>query len=302
MAHKSLTRLINALALENLPSGARGGACVAYKGRSFDLGWGRVYGGQLLAQGLQAATSTVEKPDRYCHSFHSYFIRPGDVSKDITFLVDCIRDGKTMSSRRVVALQQEKEIFSLQASFVDVDESQPRVQHSDMPAVPLPDSLPTVNDCFASILHELPEFMKKIGQLPEPIFRKPVEQIHPTNPVISEPVQHVWLKSNGSLEDFPDRLHEVLLAYVSDADILPTSLLPLGKSVWNADMESATVSHSMWFHSKVSLDEWLLYALQSPIAISGRGFALGKIYDMSGNLVATAIQEGIVRERPPKSP
>lgn len=294
--HSSLLKLIRALKVERV-SAENSSSFSRFVGQSFDLGWGRVYGGQLLAQSLNAAYQTLYN-DRKCHSFHSSFVRPGDVSKDVHFLVEDILDGRTISNRRVVALQEDKQIFHMQASFTDEDNTQASIQHSDMPDVPKPENLKTVNESMAAILHELPPLMQRISTLPEPILRKPVETVHPTKPIISEPVKHVWIKANGGLAGLDvGGLNECLAAYVSDADILPTSLLPLGKSVWSEDMNSATITHSMWFHSHIKIDQWLLYVMKSPITEHGRGFVNAHMYDTNAKLVATAIQEGIIRTK-----
>lgn len=250
---------------------------------------GRVYGGQVLAQSLVAATRTVDTA-RQVHSLHGYFIRAGDISLPITFSVDRLRDGRSFSTRRVQAYQQGEPIFSMIASFQDED---PGLNHqTDMPTnVPEPESLPSAAELMGDNPHPVAQYWAKA---------RPFDMRHVGSPIYfkveGEKVAHqaVWLKSLGSLEN--DRnLHTAALAYLSDYTILESIYRRHGIAWAHPGLKSASLDHAMWFHRQARVDEWLLYVQESPSAQGGRGLSLGRIYTRDGLLVASVAQEGMVR-------
>jgi len=250
---------------------------------------GRVYGGQVLAQSLVAATRTVEAT-RKVHSLHGYFLRAGDISLPITFSVDRLRDGRSFSTRRVQAYQQGEPIFSMIASFQDQD---PGLDHQiEMPEnIPDPESLPSAAELMGDNPHPVAQYWAKA---------RPFDMRHVGSPIYfnvdGEKVAHqaVWLKSLGSLAS--DRnLHTAALAYLSDYTILESIYRRHGIAWAHPGLKSASLDHAMWFHREARVDEWLLYVQESPSAQGGRGLSLGRIYTREGVLVASVAQEGMVR-------
>ncbi|WP_417615587.1 acyl-CoA thioesterase II [Oceanisphaera sp.] len=283
---QALDELLTLLALEPLDKGL-------YRGQSMDLGFGAVFGGQVMGQALAAAKYTLE-PERPVHSFHSYFLRPGDVNKPIIYDVETIRDGKTTSTRRVQALQHGKPIFYMTASF---QEPVAGFEHqAPMPNVAGPTGLTPESERIKALAQYLPPSVKDRWLSDKPIEMRQVNYVNPMQPEKAEPVRHIWLKANGILPNDP-RIHKYLLAYASDFNFLPTSLMPHGHSFWEPQLQVATIDHSMWFHQDFRFDDWILFAMESPRAIAGRGLVQGRFYTQDGTLVATAMQEGIIRQR-----
>ena len=283
---QALDELLTLLALEPLDKGL-------YRGQSMDLGFGAVFGGQVMGQALAAAKYTLE-PERPVHSFHSYFLRPGDVNKPIIYDVETIRDGKTTSTRRVQALQHGKPIFYMTASF---QEPVAGFEHqAPMPEVSGPEGLMPESERIKALAQYLPPSVKDKWLSEKPIEMRQVNYVNPMQPEKAEPVHHIWLKANGSLPNDP-RIHKYLLAYAADFNFLPTSLMPHGHSFWEPQLQVATIDHSMWFHQDFRFDDWILFAMESPRAIAGRGLVQGRFYTQDGILVATAMQEGIIRNR-----
>lgn len=250
---------------------------------------GRVYGGQVLAQSLVAATRTVD-PSRVAHSLHGYFLRAGDITLPITFSVDRLRDGRSFSTRRVQAYQNGEPIFSMIASFQDVD---PGLEHFEsMPSdiIP-PEQLPSAAELMGDNPHPVAQYWSKA---------RPFDLRHVEKPIYfsvdGEKVakQAVWLKALGDLPDDAN-LHQAALAYLSDYTILESIYRRHGIAWSHPGLKSASLDHAMWFHRPVKVDEWLLYVQNSPSAQGGRGLALGHIYTREGALVATVAQEGMVR-------
>jgi acyl-CoA thioesterase-2 len=255
----------------------------------------RVFGGQVLAQALVAATRTVET-QRPCHSFHAYFLRPGDPKVPILYEVDRSRDGGSFSSRRVVAIQHGAQIFTLAASFQKLESG---FEHqSQMPVVPDPESLEDDQQVLLRDPQLKPEMRPWVAR----------ERAFETRSVLGRgpawisgdrparaPVDHIWLKTRGSLPDNAD-IHRALLAFVSDMSLLDTALLPHGKSIFS-DVQVASLDHAMWFHRPFRADDWLLYVQDSPSASGARGFNRGSIYRRDGVLVASVVQEGLIRPR-----
>jgi acyl-CoA thioesterase-2 len=262
-----------------------------FRGQSQDLGFGNVYGGQVLGQALSAAYQTVP-PQRRVHSLHSYFLRPGDARRPIVYNVDCIRDGKSFTTRRVVAVQKGRAIFNLAASF-QIDE--PGFEHQDpVPSVPGPEDLASELELANRISDQIPAPIREKFLCRRPIEVRPVNPMNPFAPEKREPVRYNWVKAIDKMPDDP-AIHQYLLAYASDYGLVVTSLYPHGQSFWQPAMQVASLDHAMWFHRPFRMDDWLLYAMHSPNACKARGLAYGKVYNREGVLVASVAQEGLIR-------
>ncbi|MEE2002205.1 acyl-CoA thioesterase II [Alkalimonas sp. MEB108] len=282
-----LDKLLSLLKLEPIELGL-------YRGQSQDLGFKAVFGGQVMGQALSAAKATIDE-DRKVHSFHSYFLRPGDASKPIVYEVESIRDGKSFSTRRVRAIQFGKAIFYMTASFQREEEG---FEHQDaMPEVPGPDELVSDLDFYQQHADKIPEALRSKFICEKPIEMRPVDFQNPFEPKQSAPKRYVWFKANGTMPD-DLRVHKYLLAYASDFNFLPTALQPHGRSFLAPNMQVATIDHAMWFHQDFRFDDWLLYAVDSPSASGGRGLVRGQFYDRAGRLVASTMQEGVIRQYP----
>jgi acyl-CoA thioesterase-2 len=264
-----------------------------FRGRSQDLGFRQLFGGQVLGQSLSAASKTVEDA-RHVHSLHGYFLRPGDAHLPVVYQVDRVRDGGSFSTRRVTAIQKGHPIFTCSASFQYDEEG---FEHqTQMPQVVGPENLPSELELVRQREHLIPEHMKDKLLCPKPIEFRPITQSDPYNPKLADPVKYVWFRADGTLPDIP-ALHRYMLAYASDFNLLTTSLLPHAKTVWQKDMQIASLDHSLWFHGELRADEWLLYAMDSPWAGNSRGFSRGSVFNRAGKLVASVSQEGLIRHR-----
>ncbi|MEE4229231.1 acyl-CoA thioesterase II [Pseudomonas viridiflava] len=264
-----------------------------FRGRSQDLGFRQLFGGQVLGQSLSAASQTVEE-DRHVHSLHGYFLRPGDAGLPVVYQVDRVRDGGSFSTRRVTAIQKGKPIFTCSASFQYDEEG---FEHqAPMPQIVGPENLPSELELAQQRAHLIPEAVHDKFLRPKPIEFRPVTAEDPYNPQPGEPVKHVWFRADGTLNDAP-ALHKYMLAYASDFNLLTTSLKPHAKTVWHRDMQVASLDHSLWFHNDLRADDWLLYAMDSPWAGNSRGFSRGSIFNRAGQLVASVSQEGLIRHR-----
>jgi acyl-CoA thioesterase-2 len=254
--------------------------------------WQRVFGGQVLGQALVAASRTVE--ERVAHSLHAYFLRPGDPRMPILYEVDRSRDGGAFSARRVVARQGGHTIFTMAASFQTPETG---LEHqAAMPSVPDPETLKSEKEWLAEIADDLPENARDGLKRPRPIEIRPVQPANRFARGISEAHQTVWFRATGALPD--DRaLHQCVLAYASDMTLLDTALLPHGFTLFSPHLQLASLDHAMWFHRAFRADEWLLYVQDSPSASGGRGFNRGTVFRRDGVLVASAAQEGFIRER-----
>jgi acyl-CoA thioesterase-2 len=284
---KVLSELVEQLALERIEENL-------FRGQSQDLGWGAVFGGQVLGQALSAAVQTVPS-DRHVHSLHAYFLRPGDVSKPIVYDVDRIRDGSSFTTRRVVAIQSGHPIFNLAASF---QKQEPGFSHqSQMPEVVSPDSLEADHERLARLAN--PTLKGSLARVQDRPFELRTVDMpdHPTAPTPQPPQRKIWLRAVDKLPDNP-ALHAYLLAYASDYSFVTTSLLPHGVTWYTPGMQVASIDHVMWFHQPFRVDEWLLYAIDSPSASGARGLVRGSIFTQDGRLVATTAQEGLIRMRP----
>lgn len=264
-----------------------------FRGQSQDLGWGAVFGGQVLGQALSAAVQTVPE-DRPVHSLHGYFLRQGDVRRPIIYEVDRIRDGRSFTTRRVVAIQEGKAIFSLSASFQEVEAG---LEHQDrMPSVPGPDGLESEIERARRVADRIPAGLREKATAERPIEIREVNPHNPLNPDRRAPVKHVWYRAIDPLPDDVS-LHRYMLAYASDFHFLTTAMQPHGLSWLSPDMQVASLDHAMWFHRPFRMDDWLLHVVESPSASGARGLVRGQFFDRSGNLVASTAQEGLMRRR-----
>ena len=263
-----------------------------YRGKNRDIGTGRVFGGQVLAQALVAARRTVDEP-REAHSMHGYFILPGDLAAPIVYFVDRLRDGGSFTTRRVTAIQHGRAIFNLSASF-QIAESGAEHQ-TPMPDVPPPEELRNELDLIRGMADRIPESVRPVLTQDRPIDFRPVAPIDPFHPEPRPPVRHVWLKAIDRLPDDP-LIHQAVLAYASDYGLLGTALLPHALAPRSPTLQLATLDHAFWAHRSFRADEWLLYAMDSPAAAGARGFTRGAVYTRDGVLVASVAQEGLMRQ------
>jgi acyl-CoA thioesterase-2 len=268
-----------------------------FRGRSPNDRWQRVFGGQVLGQALVAATRTVDD-ERIAHSLHAYFIRPGDPKVPILYEVDRARDGRSFATRRVVAIQHGRPIFSMSVSF-HVQEEGFFNHTTPMPDVPPPEELVSENKLAEKIIDQLPDFIAGWLSIARPVELRPVNPRNHLKPEVGEPVQHVWVKATDPIpDDFA--LHQCILAYASDMTLLDTSLLAHGIGPMSEGIQMASLDHAMWFHKPFRADEWLLYSQDSPIASNSRGFNRGSLYTRDGDLVVSVAQEGLIRKRKEK--
>jgi len=265
-----------------------------YRGRNRDIGTGRVFGGQVLAQSLVAAQRTVDD-ERVAHSLHGYFILPGDIGAPIVYFVDRLRDGKSFTTRRVTAIQHGRAIFNMSASFQVVEEGP--VHQVPMPEAPPPESLVPELEQVRARAAQLPTPLRAVLTQDRPIDFRQVTPFNPFQPVASEPRRLLWLRAIGELPADPVA-SQAVLAYASDYGLLATALLPHALSVFQPRVQVATLDHAIWFHRPFRADEWLLYAMDSPAGYGARGFARGLVFSRSGELVASVAQEGLTRVWP----
>lgn len=265
-----------------------------FRGLSPQVGWQRVFGGQVIGQALVAAQRTVSA-DRHVHSLHCYFMLPGDPAVPIIYEVDRIRDGGSFTTRRVNAIQHGQAIFSLAASF-QIDE--PGLEHQ-LPVpegVPPPEALQPQPAYLASFGDKVPEKIRRYWQRERLLEIRPVNVEHYTTRDALPPFQQVWMRMAGPLPD--DRpLRAAVLAYLSDMTLLDTATFPHGRSVFDPELQMASLDHAMWFHQPHPLDGWLLYTQDSPSTRGARGLTRGSIYSQDGVLIASTVQEGLIRLR-----
>ena len=280
--------LLDILALEPLEENI-------FRGRSPQVGWQRVFGGLVIAQALVAAARTVE--GRPPHSLHGYFLLPGDPSTPIIYEVERLRDGRSFSTRRCVAIQHGSPIFTLSVSF-QVEE--PGLEHAmAMPAVPMPDDLPSEAELMERHALRLPDGARRYFERERPLELRPVDlSRYAKRPgdAAPDPVQRIWLRANAPLPDDP-AVHRAVLAYLSDMTLLDTALVAHNRSLFEPDLQVASLDHALWFHRPFRADEWLLYAQDSPSTSGARGLTRGSIFSADGRLVASVAQEGLIRER-----
>ena len=282
---KTSAELIDLIQLEQLDDNL-------FRGQNYITPWGRVFGGQVLAQSIHAARMTVPE-DRIVHSMHGYFILGGDPNQPIIYNVDRIRDGRSFTTRRVVAIQKGRAIFNMSASFQIKEKG--FIHQILMPDVPPPDEVTTDKEWIEPYKKELPNMYKRY-QIDRPVEFRPVEKFNPLNPKKESPFRHIWIKANGPIPDDP-LLQREILAYASDYNLMCTSLLPHRDRFKIQNMQMASLDHAMWFHGDVKVDEWLLYSLDSPSASNSRGFNRGSFFNQKGELMASVVQEGLIRHR-----
>ncbi len=261
-----------------------------FRGESRDIGTPRVFGGQVLAQSVIAASRTVDEGT--IHSLHAYFLRAGDASSPIVYDVDRNRDGRSFKSRRVVAIQHGRPIFTLAASF---QLEQDGLEHQlEMPDMPGPEELPPGSDIPEDRLKQASPLLRRWLRRTGPFDFRPVQKTDLFHPHPQPPYSNIWFRLTEKI-DVPDAMHRALLAYASDFYLVGTATLPHGISFIQDNLTMASLDHAMWFHRPVRVDEWLLYSCDSPSASGGRGLARGSIYDRNGVLVASTAQEGMMR-------
>ena len=278
-----LDSLVGLLRLEKLEENL-------YRGESIDIARRRVFGGQVLGQALAAATATVV-PERSVHSLHAYFLRAGDPEIPIVYEVDRARNGRSFTTRRVVAIQHGRPILNMAASFQVTEQG---LTHQDpMPDVPAPEALQPMH-LSLELCDRLPDKVERLLNHQRPFDFRRVEPVQLIDPAKRPGKQAIWLRTIEALPD-DEPLHRAMLAYVSDYNLLPTAALPHGVSLVHDNLQMASLDHAIWFHQPMRLDEWLLYVIDSPSAGGARGFTRGSIFARDGRLVASTAQEGLMR-------
>lgn len=281
-----LVELLDLLKLEKIEENI-------FRGASQDLGFGNIFGGQVLGQSLSAASHTVPE-DRPVHSLHAYFLRPGDPRMPIVYNVDCIRDGKSFTTRRIVAIQKGRPILSMSASFKVVE---PGFTHqAECPDVPGPEGLASEWELAHRVKDKIPEIIRAKFLAERPIEICPVNPVNPFAPEKRDPIRYSWFRATDKLPDDPV-VHRYLLAYASDFGLIAAALYPHARTFFEPSMQVASIDHAMWFHRDFRMDEWLLYAMESPSASNCTGLTHGRIYKQDGTLVASTTQEGLIRDR-----
>ncbi|AWW00236.1 acyl-CoA thioesterase [Arcticibacterium luteifluviistationis] len=281
---KDINELIKLIELEELSPNI-------YVGHNYQAPWNRVFGGQVLSQAVSAAYKTVAK-DRFAHSLHAYFLLAGDISIPIHYEVESIRDGGSFSTRRVVAKQNDVPIFITSISFQSKQEG---FDHQiDMPNVVGPEGLKSDEDLVNKYKLFVPQNILQSIKT-RPFEFRPVEKLNVFDRSTKPPYKHIWFKAKEKVEGGLD-VHQTLLTYVSDYNLLTTATLPHTKGPIPKDLFMASLDHAMWFHRDFRIDEWMLYALDSPSASNTRGFTRGNIFTQKGKLVASVVQEGLIRK------
>ena len=290
-----VSELIDLLSLERLEDNL-------FRGQSRDIGTKYVFGGQVLGQALSAAQATLDESvgePRAAHSLHAYFLRAGDIEHPIVYNVDRTRDGGSFSVRRVTAIQHGKPIFFCAASF---QQHEPGVEHQmSMPEVPKPEDLAPAPAIPPEVLEKLPNKVQRWLSRMGPFEFRHIYPRDELNPTKRPPYQQVWFRLSEKVGDAPE-LHRALLAYASDFHLLGTATFPHGISYYQPGVAMASLDHALWFHRPFRADDWLLYAIDSPTAQNARGLARGLVYDRAGRLVASTVQEGMIRVVEPAKP
>ncbi len=268
-----------------------------YLGRRKKGGVGRVFGGQVIAQGLAAAQDTVSS-ERIAHSLHAYFMRPGSEDYEITYRVERDFDGGSFSNRRIIALQKDRPILNMTASFQKAEEG---LEHQDpMPEVPEPESLIPEDELRKKTAHLVPEKYRDNFLQERPFEFRPCDPRDWSGEEKRFPAkQNIWFRLKAEIEDDP-ALHRAMLCHVSDSWLLGTATLPHGVTWTTPGMITASLDHAVWLHGDVRVDDWLLYACDSPWGARGRGFNRGQIFNREGRLIASCAQEGLIRMTKPR--
>ena len=282
---KAIEELLSILDLEPLEVNL-------FRGRSPQSGWQRVFGGQVIGQALVAAVRTVE--DRRPHSMHAYFLLPGDPKVPIIYDVERIRDGKSFTTRRVLAIQHGHPIFSMSVSFHNDEEGW--AHQATMPDVPAPEALASEADIKDRFKAMMPDPVRRYYERERPIELRPVEFDRYLGKKHADGKFRVWIRATARLPDDP-AIHQCVLAYASDMTLLDTALVPHGRTLFEKEFMAASLDHALWLHRPFRADDWLLYAQDSPNLGGARGFSRGLIFTRDGTLVASVAQEGLVRFR-----
>ena len=268
-----------------------------FRGETQDLGFRALFGGQVMAQSLSSALKTLPEGEWHAHSFHVFFMLAGTVTDHLEFEVDRLRDGRSFCTRQVKAIQNGRAILTMICSFQQTEEG---FEHqAAMPEVKGPDGIPSQVELARMFRDYFPEKVRDIYTADKPIEMRVLDPVNIFAPTKKDPVKYLWMKADGSLPEDTD-LHAKLLAYASDFNLLPTSLHPHARSYGQKGMQMASLDHSVWFHRPFRMDEWLLYAIDSPNAGGGRGFCRGQVFNQKGELVASVAQEGLIRYREPE--
>ncbi|NMH58442.1 acyl-CoA thioesterase domain-containing protein [Alteromonas ponticola] len=263
-----------------------------YRAESWDLGFRALFGGQVLGQALASAYQTVE-PGRVAHSFHSYFLLPGDAKKPVVYDVEIVRDGRSFSARRVKAIQDGKNIFYMTASFQSPEEGATH-QSAVMPEAPDVNTLQSDIEFYEANFDKIARPLREALSYHRPVDIRTVDAANAYKSARREPTRYIWMRARESLGSAIS-LHQAALAYASDYHFLSTSLQPHGISLLDKKLRIATIDHAMWFHGPVNFNEWLLYAMESPFSGNARGIVKGQIFNQQGQLVASTMQEGLMR-------
>ncbi|KAF1709474.1 acyl-CoA thioesterase II [Pseudoxanthomonas kalamensis DSM 18571] len=284
-----MSELIELLSLERLEENL-------FRGQSRDIGTKYVFGGQVLGQALSAAQATVGRDsERHAHSLHAYFLRAGDIDAPIVYDVDRTRDGGSFSVRRVSAIQHGKVIFFCAASF---QATEPGAEHqATMPDVPQPEDIAPRPPRPPEVIARLPPKVQRWLSRSGPFEFRHVSPRDDLDPSKRPPFQQVWFRLSEAVGDAPE-LHQALLAYASDFQLLGTATFPHGISYYQPNVQMASLDHALWLHRPFRADDWLLYSIDSPSAQHSRGLARGQIFDRHGRLVASTAQEGLIRVLP----
>ena len=282
--NESLTNLLNLLTLEPIGTDR-------YLGQSQDLGFRNLFGGHVLGQSLVAATNSCDGLG--VHSLHAYFIRAGNTQSPIEYQVDRIRDGRSFSVRRITAIQDNSPILIMSASFQAPESG---FEHQiEMPNVPPPESLQSELEMARAVKDLIPERIREQFTSDRPIEIRQVDPVNPFKPEKKSPERYAWFRAVGTMPNSPT-LNKCLLAYASDFGLMATCMRPHGVTFYQPDMMTASLDHAMWFYRDFRMDEWLLYASDSPSAAHGRGFNRGNIFNQKGELIACVAQEGLFRQ------
>lgn len=275
-------KLVELLTLEKLEEGL-------FRGQSWDLGFRALFGGQVLGQALAAAQLTLPE-GRITHSFHSYFLLPGDANKPVVFDVENVRDGRSFSTRRIKAIQNGRNIFYMTASFQSPEKGLEH-QFANMPNVPPPEEIESDIKLFTNSNSET---ICDNSGYHKPIDMRTFDFVEPDKAIKQQPRRFIWMKAQEVLSGNIN-LNQVMLAYASDYHFLSTALHPHKVSMKNKDLRIATIDHSMWFHHPFDFDDWLLYCTESPFSGGARGLVRGQFFNRNGKLVASTMQEGLIR-------
>lgn len=285
MEQQNEVKVASLLELETLEKGL-------YRGQSWDLGFRALFGGQVLGQALKAAWESVPA-GRVAHSFHSYFLLPGDAKQPVVYDVEIVRDGKSFSARRVKAIQNGRNIFYMTASFQQPEEGMQH-QYAEMPDVPAPEEVEPDIRMYERNYDNIGRRMREALSYHRPIDIRTVDAVRSFTSKNDKPERYTWLRANEALGD-SQAMHQAVLAYASDYHFLSTSLQPHGVQITDRNLAIATIDHAMWFHRPINMNEWLLYSMESPASGGARGLVRGQLFNQQGELVASTMQEGLMR-------